>query len=170
MRIGRRHPRDRRGVTTVEAAAAYSVTLMLIMGITITGLGVFRYQQLASLSRAGARWASVHGPQYQSDQNTSAITSADVMNYLNPPSGGGRVVGLTPADLTCTLTMPTGSDTASTGTTTVSAGGNAVTSTTSNVNLANAGTATVKLSYYWVPEGWFSAITMSSISVVPVTY
>ena len=128
-------PRARRGVTTAECGVVYSITMLLILGTIIEGLGVFRYQQVSSLAREGARWASVHGPTYQQEKNKSAPTSQDVYNNVIVP----KMVLLDPSQLTCTLTM------------------------TSN-------TAAVTLTYNWFPEGFFSPITLTSTSVLPITY
>ena len=105
------------------------------MGTVIEGLGVFRYEQLSSLSREGARWASVHGSTYQQEKTKAAPTSQDVYTNVIAPN----MVGLDPSQLTCTLTM-------------------------------TANTATVTLTYLWIPEGLFSAISLTSTSVLPITY
>jgi hypothetical protein len=93
----------RRGLTTAECGVVYSITMLLIVGTIIEGLGVFRYQQVALLAREGARWASVHGPTYQQEMNQSAPTSDDVLaNAITP-----KMVGLDSTQLTCTLSMTT---------------------------------------------------------------
>lgn len=127
--------RARRGVTTVECGVVYSITLLLIMGTIIEGLGVFRYEQLSSLAREGARWASVHGPTYQQEKNQPAPTSQDVYNNVIAP----EMVALNATQLTTTLTM-------------------------------TANTASVTLTYVWTPEGLFSPMTLTSKSVLPITY
>jgi hypothetical protein len=88
-------------VTTAECGVVYALTLLLIMGTIIEGLGVFRYQQLASLAREGARWASVHGPTYQLEKNKPAPTSQDVYNNVIAP----MMVGFDATKFTCTLAM-----------------------------------------------------------------
>lgn len=131
----RRRARDRRGSTLAENAVAYALAILLVMGTMVTGLGVFRYQQLAALAREGARWASVHGSKYQQEQNKPAPTSSDVLaNAITP-----KMVGLNSSNLTCTLTMA-------------------------------SGTATVTLTYQWTPETFLTPITMSSTSVMPISY
>lgn len=103
-----RHPgtgisrsRPRRGASLVECALVYPMTLLLVAGMMITGLGVFRQQQVARLSRAGARWAAVHGATYQQEQSKSAPTSQDVLNAVITP----KTVALDSSALTCTLAM-----------------------------------------------------------------
>ena len=128
----------RRGVVLIESAIVYSVLMMLILGTIVMGLGVFRYQQIASLAREASRWASVHGPTYQSENNNAAApTDADVTNATV-----GKAIILTTSALKFDLDQ---------------------------AQLLN-GTASVKVTYTWTPEAYFSPITMSSTSVMPVTY
>ncbi|WP_435016321.1 hypothetical protein TA3x_003886 [Tundrisphaera sp. TA3] len=51
--------RRRRGIIMAEAGAVYSVTILLVLGMMVAGLGVFRYQEVAFQARQAARWASV---------------------------------------------------------------------------------------------------------------
>ena len=98
--------RRRRGVILLESALIYSVTLMLVLGTIVMGLGVFQYQQIAFLAREGARWAAVHGATYSSEQVAAAITYTDVLNKAILP----RVVILNTSSLSCTMspsTLPT---------------------------------------------------------------
>lgn len=82
----------RRGATLVEFAAVCSVTFLLIFGLLIGGLGVYRYQEVAHLAREGARYATTHGGKYQQDgwpQKTGVPAvgkSADLRDYLLPKS------------------------------------------------------------------------------------
>ena len=96
--------RRRRGVVLIESALVYSMTLMLILGTIVVGLGVFRYQQIASLAREGSRWASVHGPTYVTEQSQPAITQSDVMTNAILP----KIVILDSTALTCTSFSMTG--------------------------------------------------------------
>jgi Flp pilus assembly protein TadG len=60
-------PRRRRGVTVLECAVVYPVTFFLLLGLVIGAMGIVRYQEVAALARAGARYASTHGAQYRKD-------------------------------------------------------------------------------------------------------
>ena len=66
MHLRLRHDK-RKGATIVESAIVYPVTFLLLLGLVIGSMGVFRYQEVASLARAGARYASTHGNQYRKD-------------------------------------------------------------------------------------------------------
>ncbi len=70
----------------VEASIVYIIAIFLIVGVMSLGLGIFRYQQLAWLSAECARWASVHGSTYQSEQSAAAITSTDIYNNVVKPN------------------------------------------------------------------------------------
>jgi Flp pilus assembly protein TadG len=91
--------RRRRGATVVEVAFVAPLTFLLVIGLITSGLAGFRYQQIASLARAGARWASVRGPKYQKLTGKAMPTAADVVaNAITP-----RACSLNPQRLTCTL-------------------------------------------------------------------
>ena len=99
--------RRRRGAVMVEASLAYSAAILLSLGTISIGLGIFRYEQIAYLAREGARWASVHGSKYQSEQGQAAPTSSDVLaNAITP-----KLVALDSTKLTCTLSMTSGTAT-----------------------------------------------------------
>jgi Flp pilus assembly protein TadG len=98
--LRRCHHRSRRGATLVEAAIVLPATVLLFVGTTVVGLGVYRYNQIAYLARQGSRWASVHGPTYQSDQKVSAPTAEDVISNAVVP----QMNGMSRSDLTGTLT------------------------------------------------------------------
>ena len=100
---GRRSIRRRRGLVMAEAGIVYSLTLLLIIGAIVVGLGIFRYQQIAWLAREGARWAAVRGPTYQSEKGQSAPTAATVLANAVTPKG----VALQANSLTATLTYDT---------------------------------------------------------------
>ncbi|WZP00658.1 pilus assembly protein [Isosphaeraceae bacterium EP7] len=132
--------RRRRGAVMAEAAIVYSVTITLVMGTIVVGLGIFRYQQIAWLAREGARWASVRGTsKYQTEQSKAEPTAADVVAGAVTP----RMAALDPIKLTATLTW----DKAST-----------------------PPTLTFKLSYQWTPELVLAPLTFSSSATQPITY
>jgi hypothetical protein len=129
-------------MSLIEAAVVYPVTMLLLVGTLILGLGVFRFQQIQGLAREGARYASVHGPQYAADTGNAYATNSTVLTYVQ-----NLAAGLDTNNLSCTLTWTPSPPTTST-----------------------ASTVTVNLSYTWVPEGYFSSVTLTAQSVMPVTY
>jgi Flp pilus assembly protein TadG len=134
--------KSQRGTSTVEAAVIYPLTIFLLLGTVVLGLGVFRYQQIQCLAREGARYASVHGPQYAADSGNSYATNQTVLSYIET-----LAVGLQTSDLSCTVTWSPNPPTTST-----------------------PSTVTVQVTYDWVPEGYFTSVSMSASSVMPVTY
>lgn len=74
----RRQRRDRAGAAMVEMALIGPLAFLLLIGLIVLSLGVFRHNQVASLAQEAARWASVRGKNYQSVQHRSVLTAADV--------------------------------------------------------------------------------------------
>jgi Flp pilus assembly protein TadG len=139
----------RRGVAALEAAIVYSVVLFLTLAVIIVGLGVFRYSQLAYLAREGARWASVRGSQYATELGKKAATTQDIQNYIM-----GKAAGLNASALQIQVSWNQN---------------NAQTYTNSNGQPIQ-NTISVTVTYQWVPEAYFSGVTLSSTSVVPMSY
>src|SRR5262245_11672168 len=82
MRIRSRN-RRRRGARLVGFALVYS--LLILYGILIGGLDVFRYQQVALLAREGARRASVHGARYAKETGLPAAMESDLREQVIRP-------------------------------------------------------------------------------------
>jgi Flp pilus assembly protein TadG len=67
----------RRGASLVEFALVAPVTFFLMIGLLVGGMGIFRYQEVATLAREAARYASVHGTGYASDTGNPAAAPDD---------------------------------------------------------------------------------------------
>jgi Flp pilus assembly protein TadG len=147
MRV-RRYHYARSGATAVEFAVIAPVTFLLLLGMIIGGLGIFRYQQVARLSRDAARWASVHGTQYAHDTNTPAATAQDVYNQVIAPNA----TGLDLSKLTYSVTWNTDNNPYHT-------------ATVNGQQVKVANTVTVSITYHWVPEAFLGAINLSSTTV-----
>ncbi len=132
--------RPRRGTQVVEGAAVYPVVFILVIGLIVGGLGVFRYQEVASLAREGARYASVHGDQYQQSTGRPAATADDVYNNAVLP----KVVSLDTGHLDHNVTW--------------------------SPDNQQGSTVTVRLTYHWVPEAFLGGIDLSSTSTMPISY
>jgi Flp pilus assembly protein TadG len=75
-------------VSAIESAIVYPVTMMLLIGTIAVSLGNFRYQQLQSLAREGARYASVRGPNYvAANPGATLPTAAEVEAHLVAGAG-----------------------------------------------------------------------------------
>jgi Flp pilus assembly protein TadG len=143
----------RAGATAVECAVVYSLTFLLLFGLIVGGLGVFRYQQIASLAREATRWAAVHGAQYQAETGQRAATPRDVFDKAVAPNA----VALDLRQLSYTVTWD--ADNGPYHTTVVNGDVVAVTNT-----------VTVQLTYQWFPEAFFGGVTLTSSSTVPMSY
>ena len=150
----RRKPQQRLGVTVVECTVVYPVLLLLLMGLLIGAAGIFRYSQLASLSREAARYASVHGGQYAQEAKVTAPTPADIYNNVVLP----RAEGFDTSQLNYSITYNTSNMPYYT-----------ILDSNNNV-IPIQNTVTVTLTYNWVPEAFLGGITMSSTSVMPMSY
>jgi hypothetical protein len=118
----------------------------------VGALGVFRYQELASLSRRGARYASVHGLQYSKDTGNPAATPADVYaNAIEP-----YAVGLDKTQLNYSVTWNQSN-----------APTQGVVVNGKLVPMRN--TVSVTVTYRWVPEAFFGGVTLSSTSTMPMS-
>jgi Flp pilus assembly protein TadG len=152
MIIHRRAGR-RRGAVVLEGAIVMPVLFLLILGVIILGMGVFRYQEMAYLAREGARWASVHGTQYASDTGNAAATATDVYTKAIQP----KMAVLDPAMFSYSVSWNTSN--APYHTTTDGLG--------NTVKVANSVSVTV--SYQWAPEAFFGRGTLTSTSSMPMS-
>ena len=81
----RHSARSRRGTTIVEMAIVGPCAFLLMIGLVVGGLGVFRFNQVAALAHEGARWAAVRGKNFERTQRASPVTQADlVANVIVP--------------------------------------------------------------------------------------
>ena len=130
------------GATAVEAALVYPAVFLFLLGLLCGGMGVFRYQQVASLAREGSRYASTHGSHYQQETGKAAATAQDVYNNAILP----RVVGLDTTQLSSSVTWNPN-------------------------NQPPNGTVTVTVTYQWKPEVFLlGTFTLSSTSTMPMSY
>jgi Flp pilus assembly protein TadG len=74
---------------TVEAAFVIPIVLVLVCGTIVSGVAVFRYQQVAFLAREGARWASVRGGQYAKENQVPAPTRQQIIDQAILPVSAG---------------------------------------------------------------------------------
>jgi Flp pilus assembly protein TadG len=81
----RYQPRKRPGTVLIEAAFVYPVAIILVLGLIVGGFGVVRYQEVASLAREGARYASTHGNRSAAAGGNPA-TATDVYNNAILPA------------------------------------------------------------------------------------
>lgn len=133
MRLTTTH-RSRRGTTSVEFAVTCPIVFFLVLATIVGGLGVFRYQQTASLAREAARWASVHGGQYEIDTGKPAATPADIYENAIKPAATTLDLSKLSYEVTWNKSnMP-------------------YSVVNDNVQTPIGNTVTVKLTYLWFPK------------------
>lgn len=134
------HRTPRRGATSVEFAIVASVVLLLLIGLIVGALGVFRYQEVGRLAREGARYAAVHGDTYSLYTGQPAATPTDVYQKAILPAA----VILDPAKLAADVTW--------------------------SPDARQGGQVTVTVRYQWLPEAYFKNMTLSSTATMPISY
>ena len=148
----RRFAPRRCGSVAAESVVVVPSLLFLILATVVGGYGVFRYQQIALLAREGARYASVHGGQYQLETGNPAATSQDVYNNAIVP----YAVNLDLSQLSCTVFWTAN---------------NMPYSVNSDYEAPTNNTVTVTVYYKWFPEVYLvGPIVLSSTSIVPMSY
>jgi hypothetical protein len=185
-----RKPRSSRrsGASIVEAAVVMPIALFLIFGLLIGAIGIFRYQQVAHISRETARFASVHGAKYASE-NAAAIAGGLLPNvnedYLVNTVAKGNACGLDTSQMTVTVNMvvmQAGADSPSKTQTVdwddVANNGNRSPYSTwvdddqspaANVQVTNV--VIVQVTYTWIPDLYLTGpITLTSKSVMPMSH
>jgi Flp pilus assembly protein TadG len=144
------HHRRRQAAVTLEFAIVYPVLFLLLLFLVVGGIGVFQYQQVASLTSAAVRWASTHGGQYAQDQGVSVTTPEDVYQAIAP-----MATGFGPKDLKLSVSWDDAGEMPSY----YAANGQIM---TNRVH--------VTLTYRWKAEGFISGCTMTCTSEAPVSY
>jgi Flp pilus assembly protein TadG len=149
----------RRGAVLVESALVYPFLVLIVLGVVLLGVSVFRYQQVAHAAREASRWASVHGYLYaQENPGQAAATAQDVYDNAIAPNAAGMQA----ENLTYSVTW--NADNKRTRTATVTDSG---TGQSKLVPVAN--TVTVTVTYTW-DTGLFGTIPVSSTSVSTMSY
>jgi Flp pilus assembly protein TadG len=142
----------RRGTTVVESAVAYLATFLLILGLIVGGVGIFRYQEVAALAREAARYACVRGSDYSEETGNTAATGKSVYDSVI----SARAVGLDKTKLSYAVSWKNSNRVA----TPIADNGRAV-----------GNTVSVTVSYQWLPEFWLvGPINLSSTSTMQICY
>lgn len=102
----RRNAPCRTGATVLECAVALPIALFLFIALVVGASGVFRYQEVATLAREGARYASTHGYQYRKDAGLSMGTAEVWRQDIYDKAIKSKLVGLDESKLTVTVTWP----------------------------------------------------------------
>jgi len=81
----RKPRRERSAAFTVETAFVFPVLVFFILAIIIGAAGIFRYQEACHVAHEAARYASVHGSDYQLEQKKTAATAQDIYDNAIKP-------------------------------------------------------------------------------------
>jgi Flp pilus assembly protein TadG len=131
----------RSGIVVLEMAIVLPILCLFFIGTISIGMGIFYYQQVASLAREGARYATVHGAEYAIETGAAAATSDTIRSNAVLP----LATGLSSSKLT-------------------------VTASPSPVGLQGT-RVQVTVSYQWTPIKYVvGPITLSSTSEMVVAY
>lgn len=87
----------RRAATIVECAFVLPTIFFLLFGLLVGTMGVFRYQEIATLAREGARYASTHGYQYRKDSNLEMGTKEEWSKEIYEKGIKPKLVALDPS-------------------------------------------------------------------------
>jgi Flp pilus assembly protein TadG len=153
----RRVKPDRSGVTAIECALVYPLMFLLLIGLLVGGMGIFRYQEMSWLAREGARYAVVRGMEYEMEMKsrgyttTKAATADNIRDHVR-----GLVHVINPNDVQVTVTWQDQ---------------NSPYTVLTNNGQAEVSTVTVTVSHTWLPELFFAGpIQMSSTCTIPMSY
>jgi Flp pilus assembly protein TadG len=158
-----------RGAVAVEAAFVLPVAFTMMIGLLVIGLGVFQYQQVATLAREGARYASVHGSQY-AQYTTKSVAASDIYNNAIEP----MAVGLNLSNLSYEVKWGTAVSGSWVWTPWVSSSSSPPASY--NPNSTPPGEPVyngvqVTVTYKWMPALYIAGpINLTSTSVMPMSY
>lgn len=152
------HPRN--GTHVVECALVYPFIFFLILSIIVGGLGVYRYQQMAFLSREASRFLATHGANYCKENQNSSQPSSPTGGTLSIAGGtlpGSKINGTYTVDSNYVINnviIPQ------------------ATSLLNTTNINNGGPMTVTINFNspnntsW-PTSWDTAATSSPAANVP---
>jgi Flp pilus assembly protein TadG len=144
--------KPRSGAALIEGAFVFPVLVFFILALVVGATAIFRFQEVNYAAHEGARWASVHGTDYATEQKKSAATAQDVYNNAIQP----RFMTVDPAYVTYNVTWNQNNSPSSVGTSYEKPVRNAV---------------TVTVTYTWFPEMYLvGPITLTGTSTVPMTY
>jgi Flp pilus assembly protein TadG len=165
----------RRGAHLVECAFIFPVTFLLVAGLVVCAMGVFRYQQMAHLAREAARYAAVHAGEFQ-QENAAAIKAGTLpnvtSNYIITNIVQANAVCLDTSSLQVAVKISTSNgtfdwdDTADNGQRWPFS-----LETINGTNYSLTNTVSVTVTYTWVPEWFLSGpLTLTSTAVMPLCY
>ncbi len=143
----------RRGATVVECAVVYPLVFLLTLGLIICIMGVFRYQEVATLAREACRYAAVHGGDYAKETGNTAPTPQEIYDQVIKP----KSIALDPSQVTYSITYDKTN--------------HPVHAIISNGDVTyKYNTVTVVVTYRWIPELYWGGVTLQSSCSTQMSY
>jgi Flp pilus assembly protein TadG len=147
----------------VESALVYPVVVLLLFGLIVGGLGVFRYQLVACQAREAARWASVRGANWQKSTGTSSPTTSEIVQQVVLP----LTAGMDPKKLTVQVQWID----QTTGTAYDWDGASKAPTGTTSTGDTVANRVRVTVTYQWFPEVFLTGpLNLKSVSEIPMAF
>jgi hypothetical protein len=144
--------RKRKASVLVEVALIMPVLVLIVAMAADVVSGVFRFHQVATLAREGARYASVHAGQYSADTGTPLLTGDQLKTSVMLPMS----IGLIAANLSCQISWQPNGD--------------SYPYTTTSTGSRKQNMVRVVVSYQWQPIFLLGrAITLTSTSESPIS-
>jgi Flp pilus assembly protein TadG len=69
----------------VEAAIVYPLLFLLLFGLIVGGMGIYRYQAVACMAREAARYAAVRGSDWQMTMDQPSPTQQQIAQEIVAP-------------------------------------------------------------------------------------
>jgi TadE-like protein len=147
-----RHKGGRHAATVVECAVILPVTFFLMFAMIVGAMGVFRYSEVCTLARDGARYGSTHGHQFRVDSGEGIGVATDWSSDIYTNAIQPNIVALDPTLLTYQVSYP-----------------NVINQPGKPDNWPGS-QVTVTVSYQWFPELYLvGPFTLTSTSSMPIT-
>ncbi len=148
----------------VECAFVLPLTFLLVIGMIVGSLGVFRAQETAELARNAARYASVHGGKYTSE-GKGTVTRQQIIDAAVTP----RATSLSPMSVAIDILLPDGTTYAWDDSYWTTHDRTQTIATQSGQPKYNR--VRVKVTYTWMPESHVvGPVQLSSTSEMPMSY
>jgi Flp pilus assembly protein TadG len=170
-----KQPWPRSGAHAVECALIFPLVFFFIIATLVGGMGVYRYQEVCYLAREAARYASVHGGQYEQEQ--AANIAAGTLPYVDKQYIITNIIDSNATNLDAASTQISINFNMAGGTydwDDTTDNGNRWPYSTATINNANANltnTVSVTITYTWNPELYLiGPFTLTSTSVMPMCY
>jgi Flp pilus assembly protein TadG len=146
-----RHAR-RTGATVLECALVLPLVFFIMLALAVGTMGVFRYQEVATLAREGARYASTHGYQYRKDSGLAMGSSTDWQKDIYDNGIAPKIMTLDPKYITVTVSWPD------------------VINQTGKPDNWPGSRVDITVSYQWTPAMlWTGPMILTNTSSMPIT-